>query len=61
MRKDKKTGIYSFIFGTLTYAIVFIILYAIFRRDWDIFVVLTGLTGGVLFEIFERSVLRKRN
>ncbi|PSL28110.1 hypothetical protein CLV42_10829 [Chitinophaga ginsengisoli] len=61
MSNDKKSDIISFIFGTLTYAIPFIILSVIFRKDWDIFVVLTAITGGILLEIWDRYRARKRN
>jgi hypothetical protein len=61
MSNGKKSDVISFIFGTLTYAIPFIILSAIFRREWDIFIVLTAVTGGILLEIWDRYRARRRN
>lgn len=56
----KKSEIISFLTRSLVYAAFYIILWVAFRGRWDIFVVLTGITGGMVSELIERIVFRSK-
>ena len=56
--KFNKSDLITFLTRSLVYAAFYIILWVAFRGRWDMFVVLTGITGGMVSELIERFIFR---